>query len=320
MAKASENRRHPYSGLLLLNKPVGMTSHDAVKDIRRILNQRRVGHTGTLDPLAEGLMVLCLGSATKASPYLSSLSKVYHAEIYLGKSSTTFDKEGVDETAPSKPVPNLTDEDWERLFRKYTGKITQKVPLYSAVRVKGKHLYDFARQGKEVEPPEREVEIYELKLLDFQPPFLRIRVHCSGGTYIRSLAHELGEHLGCGAYLSKLQRTAVGKMKLTETLTVEEIETLHREGTLGEKLIPIDDVLPYSAVMVDKEFEKAVIHGRELLPRHVVRIQGAFGAGDYILLKDLTGKVLAVGLAEIASHELKKSETKKIFSYKRVLN
>ncbi|MEE8149321.1 MAG: tRNA pseudouridine(55) synthase TruB, partial [candidate division Zixibacteria bacterium] len=177
----------PYNGILLLNKQRGITSHEAVMKIRNAIGQKRVGHTGTLDPQAEGLLVICIGSATKIVQYLSNFDKSYEAEIYLGKSSTTFDSEGEITGDMPKAAPDFSAEEFSDILDEFRGSFSQKVPAYSAVRVDGKHLYELARAGKTVERPARLVTITELEVVSYNKPHLTIRVSCSKGTYIRTL-------------------------------------------------------------------------------------------------------------------------------------
>ncbi|MCH7946878.1 MAG: tRNA pseudouridine(55) synthase TruB, partial [candidate division Zixibacteria bacterium] len=204
----------PYSGILLLNKQPGITSHDEIMNVRNIIGQKRVGHTGTLDPQAEGLLVICIGSATKIVQYLSNFDKSYEAEIYLGKSSTTYDSEGEITSDMPEAAPDFSAEEFSEILDEFRGTFTQKVPAYSAIRINGKHLYELARAGKEVERPERQVTISELEVISYNKPRLTIRVSCSKGTYIRTLADDIGNKLKCGAYLSALKRIGVNGLLL----------------------------------------------------------------------------------------------------------
>jgi tRNA pseudouridine55 synthase len=310
-----------YNGVLLLNKPVGITSHDAVLEVRKAIRQRRVGHTGTLDPRAEGLMVICLGRATKIAQFVSDFSKVYEAEVYLGKRSRTYDSEGIlTDQMPMRP-PDMTPEEAQELLDTFRGVIKQKVPAYSAVRVNGQKMYELARRGIDVDTPVREVEIKDIKLIEYSKPFLRFRCDCSKGTYIRTLAHDIGIKLGCGAYLSRLRRVAVGPLTLNKALSLSEVGRYHANGTLHKHLLTYDKVLTYSAIKITDEFKKFVISGRELKPKDIVDIEGNFAAGEKVVLKDIGGNVLAVGRAEASAGEIKESRNgHKLFSYIRVLN
>jgi tRNA pseudouridine55 synthase len=203
--------------MFFVDKPSGMTSFGAVARVRRILSEReghkvKVGHTGTLDPFATGLLILLAGKATKKAPELTKLDKVYEATIRLGETSTTGDPEGeitISGTAPSRA-------EIEAIIPQFTGKIQQTPPAFSAIKVNGQRAYKLARAGKAVDIPPRTVEIYSLEILSYDAPELKIRTHVSSGTYIRTLAEDIGKTLGCGAYCSELRRTQIADYKLEE--------------------------------------------------------------------------------------------------------
>ncbi len=218
---------HAIDGVLLVDKPVGWTSFDVVAKIRAQIRaeyrergekptkrQLRVGHTGTLDPFATGLLIILLGEATKRSDEFLKLDKVYEATIQLGALSTTGDPEGEITPYETARAALPSQEDIERTLSHFRGTIRQKPPIYSAIKIGGKRAYKLAREGKEVEIPEREVTIYELEILDYSYPELHIRTHVSSGTYIRSLAVDIGEALRTGAYCSELRRTDIGRLSI----------------------------------------------------------------------------------------------------------
>lgn len=207
----------PMEEIIFVDKPSGMTSFGAVARVRRILSEReghkvKVGHTGTLDPFATGLLILLAGKATKKAPELTKLDKVYEATIRLGESSTTGDPEG--EIMKTGEAPTLAEI--EAIIPKFVGKIQQTPPAFSAIKVNGQRAYKLARAGKEVEIPSRTIEIYSLDILSYEAPELRIRTHVSSGTYIRTLAEDIGKALGCGAYCSALRRTQIADYKIAE--------------------------------------------------------------------------------------------------------
>ncbi len=313
-------RNSRYHGVLLFDKSVGESSHDVVMGIRQIIGQRRVGHTGTLDPLAEGLLVICLGKATKIAQFISAFHKTYEAEICLGQRSVTYDREGIDSSREASPVPDLDENEFQPLLSQYEGRITQKVPAYSAVKIGGRRLYRLARNGVVVNPPEREIEIGEILFLAYHKPHLRLQITCSPGTYIRSLADDLGERLGCGAYLSGLRRLAVGELRVEEALTLDDVRRHHETGTLNEQLLPYEAVLRYSTITVRDDFKDGVLCGKELMSGNVQKLQGNFAPGDHVLLKDTDGHILAVGTAEAEPEAFTNGEEHKLFSYIRVLN
>jgi tRNA pseudouridine55 synthase len=227
-------------GIIVVDKPGGMTSHDVVACVRRWSGIRRVGHAGTLDPLATGVLVLCLGQATRLSEYLMASPKQYRATILLGVETDTYDREG--KVVRRSPV-NVSRAQVEAALAEFVGRIAQVPPIYSALKRAGTPLYRLARQGREVERQARPVEIYALQLVDWSPPQLTIEVTCSPGTYIRSLAHDLGQRLGCGAHLTALTRLASGEFRLDQAVTLDELSAAFAEGTWQRYLLPMDTAL-----------------------------------------------------------------------------
>ena len=204
--------------IIYVDKPTGMTSFGAVARVRRILSQReghkvKVGHTGTLDPFATGLLILLAGKATKKAPELTKKDKVYEATIRLGETSTTGDPEG-EITATGAELPS--EEQIAEVLKQFTGKIEQRPPIFSAIKINGERAYKLARKGQEVEMPTRIVEIYNIEQISYSKPELQIRTHVSSGTYIRTLAEDIGKALGCGAYCSQLRRTQIADYKIEE--------------------------------------------------------------------------------------------------------
>ncbi|MFH2049630.1 MAG: tRNA pseudouridine(55) synthase TruB [bacterium] len=309
-----------YNGILPYYKQLGITSHDAVNDIRKIIGQRQVGHTGTLDPRAEGLMLICLGSATKVTRFLTGSNKIYEAVITLGRSSNTFDSEGIDESSPSNQVPELSVADLDELLNCFRGKITQKVPIFSAVRVKGKKLYEFARQGKEVETPSREIEIFDISLMEYKKPDLNLRIECSAGTYIRTIANDIGEKLGCGAYLSALKRTQISSIHVDKALNLEDVKEFQANQKFQSILLKPEQLLDFGAFIVSEDFSSKVIDGRDPLKEDIVSLEGEFSSGDRIFLKDKQGNALAVGIVQVSKSAFDSCENENLFDYLRVLN
>jgi tRNA pseudouridine55 synthase len=227
-------------GLLLIDKPSGPTSHDLVYAVRRGSGVRRVGHAGTLDPLASGLLVMCLGPATRLSEYLAGKDKRYLARVRLGQATTTYDAQGeVTETHADLPEQAAV----EAALVPFRGRQQQVPPAYSAIKRGGQKAYEMARRGEAVELDARPVEFYSLELIEWQPPELLLNVHCSAGTYIRSLAHDLGQRLGCGAHLSALRRTASGSFDLSEALSLEDLQAAFAGGDWLKYLRPPDAAL-----------------------------------------------------------------------------
>jgi tRNA pseudouridine55 synthase len=238
-------------GLILVDKPVGPTSHRVVHRVRQGTGIRKVGHAGTLDPRASGLLVLCLGAATRLSEYLSSSSKCYEAVIRFGATTRTYDGDG-EVIHRSTEIP--TREQVDAGLKSFTGEIQQVPPPFSAVKVAGRRAYDLARSGKEVDLGPRRVTIYALHVRDYQPPDLALDIDCSAGTYIRSLAHDLGERLGCGGYLAALRRTKAGTFTLSEAATLDQLEHAFLDGTWPAFVRPATEALPeFAQLQFDAE-------------------------------------------------------------------
>ncbi len=233
-------------GIIVVNKPIDMTSSRAVQLICRLFPGQKAGHTGTLDPLATGVLPVCLGRATRLAEYVVQLPKTYRAEITLGKTSDTGDAEGrISETGA---VPSLEHGRIEEVLLKFKGEIEQLPPFYSAVKHEGKPLYHWTRKGREVPRRLRTATIFEINLLQLnfeQEPHLVIEVRCSSGTYIRTLAADIGEEIGCGAYLSALVRTAVGPYRLDNALTPEQAAEMAELGRAGEIVLPMDTAVQH---------------------------------------------------------------------------
>lgn len=251
-------------GLLNVAKPSGPTSHDVVNAVRRGTGERRVGHAGTLDPLADGVLVLALGRATRLLEYLSASQKAYRATVTLGVTTDTYDAEG--EVVAKQPLPpDLSPDALDAALDSFRGTIQQVPPVYSAVKVGGKAAYARARAGEELELEPRTVEISELEVLAFEPPTVKLRVVCSAGTYIRSLAHDLGTALGTGAMLSALTRTASGQFHLDDAVRWPDLEAAFDDGSWQALLLPADRALDDTPqVHLDAQGLEDVAHGRAL--------------------------------------------------------
>lgn len=207
-------------GVLALDKPAGITSHDVVQQLRRLSGQRRIGHAGTLDPLATGLLLLCFGRSTRLVEYLIGQPKAYTATIRLGQTTDTYDADGtiVDERPADVSLAQI-----ESALAGFRGTIQQLAPVYSAIKRDGQPLYKRARRGEDVERPSREVTFYDLRLISWEEPWLVVHAHCSSGTYIRSLAHDLGKALGCGGHIAALRRTAIGPVTVDQAVPLADL-------------------------------------------------------------------------------------------------
>lgn len=207
--------------ILNINKPVGWTSFDVVKKIRGQLNIKKVGHAGTLDPFATGVLLICTGRATKKVEDLMNLKKEYIARIEFGKTTDSYDLTGT--IVSERSADNLELENIKQVIKQFDGEIYQTPPMYSAVKVNGERLYKLARRGEVVERKPRKIRIYQTDVIDFRNPFLKLRIVCSRGTYIRALANDMGEILGCGGYLTSLTRTRVGDYKLEDSFEIKDL-------------------------------------------------------------------------------------------------
>lgn len=281
------------TGILLVDKPSGMTSHDVVDYVRKKAQIRRVGHTGTLDPAATGLLILCLGKATRLSEHLTGLDKVYEGDMRLGVVTDSYDRDG--EVLEEHPVPALTEVDVSEAFEKYTGDILQVPPMVSAVKIGGERLYKKARKGETIEREPRKVRIKELTLLNFDPPLIHFRIACSRGTYVRSICHDIGHDLGCGAILESLRRTQVGPHSVDEAHTLEE---LGDEVAVEQALVPLEDALDLPRVTVRRGSESLVASGGTLMPKDLL---GECPVQEgWVQLQADTGELLALAQVEMS--------------------
>lgn len=256
------------NGILNLYKPVGVSSHDMVARVRRILREKRVGHAGTLDPAAEGVLPVCVGPATRVVEYLSDARKTYAALLGLGLTTDTYDREGI--VVAKNEVPDFSPADLEKAMAGFRGQIEQLPPVYSAIKVGGQPLYKAARAGTaaELDLKPRPVEIYRLEITGWRSPWLKLWVECSKGTYIRSLAYDIGESLGCGAFMAGLVRVQSGPFHLSQAYRLEEVEAAFQAGRLEEEILqPLDAVLnEWPAWVVDQATAEKIRQGRNLTP------------------------------------------------------
>lgn len=255
------------NGILLLDKPAGISSNAALQRVKRLFFAKKAGHTGSLDPIATGLLPICLGEATKVSAYLLDADKAYQVTIKLGQKTTTADIEG--EVIDIRPVPGLTQDGLEQLLFDFIGEIDQVPPMYSALKKDGQPLYKLARQGIEVERKSRRVKIHSITLREFRSDELDLEVRCSKGTYIRTLAEDIGEQLGCGAHVKVLRRTMTGAFELSRAMTLEKLEQLRDEApaeALDQFLLPIDTALQdWPDVSLSKDMVYYLRHGQAVL-------------------------------------------------------
>jgi tRNA pseudouridine55 synthase len=274
-SQAPKIKRIALNGVLLLDKPVGLSSNDALIQTKRLLNAQKAGHTGTLDPFATGLLPLCFGEATKFSHDLLEADKSYETVVHLGIATDTGDTEG----APiATHQVNVTIEQINAVLVQFRGAITQVPPMYSALKRDGKPLYEYARAGITLDREARHIVIHELTLLSYEAPFLRLRVKCSKGTYIRVLGEEIGRVLGCGAHLNALRRTQVGNLLLADAVNLDSIQQLQIDQRIG-LLKPVDTLLSeFDAIQLSDELSGRFLHGQRIsLSKEGLNISGELG-------------------------------------------
>ena len=279
-------------GVFLLNKPLGFSSNQALKKIQWLFNAKKAGHTGTLDPMASGLLPICIGEATKFSHRLLEANKTYIATIQLGVTTTTGDQEG--EVVSQKDVV-LKPNQLEETLQKFTGDITQIPPMFSALKFEGKPLYEYARQGIEIERKSRQVTIYDITLNKIEETIVTLEVSCSKGTYIRTLAEDIGHALGCGAYLKGLERTQTGSFQLSDALKIEAIEAMSM-ASREKTLLPLDALLEgLSSIKLTLTETEAIKKGQAIdfngKNDNELRLYGASGQFLGVGQPDLQGRL-----------------------------
>jgi len=258
---ARRRRGLPVNGIVLLDKPKGLSSNHALQRVRRLFDAQKAGHTGTLDPMATGLLPICLGEATKFSSHLLEADKVYRTRVELGVITDTGDAEGV--AVERHDVPELTAQDVETVLARFRGDIDQVPPMYSALKHQGKKLYELAREGKQVERAARRVSVYDARLLSFEGTAFELEVSCSKGTYIRTLAEDIGKALGCGGHISQLRRIKTGPFDGDAMWTLDALEALTDQAAREAELMPVDmlvDHLP--SLAVDESAYGRLAHGQ----------------------------------------------------------
>lgn len=281
-------------GVLNIYKPHGPTSHDVVNRVRRIFSQRKVGHAGTLDPIATGVLVVCLGKATRIVEHVVGAPKEYRAWMLLGQSTDTQDSTGQVES--ERDASQVTREQVEAAAAQFVGNIAQVPPMVSALKHKGKPLYKLAREGKTVEREARPITIYSIEMLDFQlGPLARaqINVKCSSGTYIRTLCADIGEVLGCGAHMTELERTRVGQFSLEDSVTLEELCQAQEDGRLEQYVSSMADALAdLPAVVLTPHDIERISHGL------TISVDGLYTTIEAVRLLSEDGDLIALGNAE----------------------
>ena len=287
----SQDIKNAISGILVLDKPVGMTSHDIVDIIRRGTNIRRAGHTGTLDPRASGVLVVLVGPAVRLSEFVSASDKRYQAIIRLGGTTDTYDADGRFMRQPNPAPVDVTEQQFEEVLQRFVGEIEQTPPPFSAVKVHGRKAYEMAREGEPVELAPRKINVFHLEVLEWAPPEVVIDVHCSSGTYVRSLANDLGTALGCGAYLVGLRRTKSGRFSLRDAVPLRKLQEAFTVGNWYQYLIPAAEALAeWPAVELNPDEVEEVKHGHRVKAAADAEpglVRGVSMAGELVAILDL---------------------------------
>ncbi len=288
-------------GVLIVDKPSGMTSHDVVDRVRKAARMKRVGHTGTLDPMATGVLPLCLGKATKIVQYLQAEDKEYRVEMQLGVVTDSQDVTG--NVVETHPVDASIDQQRvEAVLREFTGDLDQVPPMISAKHHNGRRLYELARQGIEVERPAKQVKVWRMELEQMQGSRVRFHVHCSKGTYIRTLCHDMGRQLGCGATMSALCRTRCGAFSLEESVP---LEVLQEPASVAERLFPMNRALAgFPAVVLSPKAAAGVLQGRPAGADQVKSWDREFESEALVRIQGADSRLLGIGRALMDSRAL----------------
>lgn len=281
------------SGVLVVDKPIGLTSHDVVQIIRRGTGIRRAGHTGTLDPRASGVLVILIGPAVRLSEFVSASDKRYQATIRLGSSTDTYDGDG--QITSTSEIGDISEDEFDEVLQTFVGEMEQVPPPYSAVKVKGRKAYEIARKGEEVELEPRMVNVYSLEILEWAPPEAVIDVYCSSGTYVRSLANDLGKALGSGAHLVGLRRTKSGRFTLRDAVQLRRLQEAFDAGDWYRFLIPAAEALSdWPMIELDADAMELVRHGHRIPAEAGAKgwARGVSQQGDLVALLEVNEESL----------------------------
>jgi len=279
-------------GVIVIDKPEGWTSHDVVAKARRIVKTKRIGHLGTLDPIATGVLPLVVGRATRLAQFYTRSDKVYEGVARFGWSTDSYDRAGAPTSAQTEP--SIDASGLEAQLERFRGEFNQTPPPVSAKKVSGRRAYELARQSVAVELEPVPVHVYELTVLEIEGPRVRLRAHCSGGTYIRSIVHELGQAMGCGAHVEQLRRLSSGEFGIEQARTIAQLESLAADERLVDALVPAGQLLPgFPSVYVDDSVAAQIRHGRNF-PASPFR---SSGASRYVKAVTRHGELVAIGEA-----------------------
>ncbi len=275
------------NGIILINKPVGMTSHDVVDYIRKKARIKRIGHTGTLDPNATGLLILCVGKATKLSEYFIALDKTYEGRMQLGVVTDSHDIDG--NVIEEKQVPKISTKEIKKHAMNFLGEIEQIPPMVSAIKIGGKRLYKLAREGEVIDRKPRKIKVHEFEILKVELPDIWFRISCSRGTYVRTICHDFGQIIGCGAILAELTRTKIGNYSVEDSVPIDTIES---KEDVQKHIIPIESSLDLPSAVLSSTGEKLFIHGNKVRGDGIKEIKD--GTNDLVQVFNTNGEFLGI--------------------------
>jgi len=297
----AQGRSQEPCGVLNVNKSAGVTSHDVVDAVRRLYRIRKVGHTGTLDPRGTGVLPICVGRATKIAQFLTTADKEYEMVVHLGITTDTQDADG---RITQEAEVRVTREEVEGALKRFEGEIQQIPPLFSAKRIRGERLYRIARRGEEVAREPVTVRVYAIRLTFFNPPHVGLWVHCSKGTYARTLCDDLGKVLSCGAHLYSLVRVRAGRFELKDALTLSDLQALIAAGKGEQPFIPIDEALSHlPAVHVLPEATRAILRGSPVIAAHVASVAPEVTEGAVVRVLGFRRQLLSLATATVDAAE-----------------
>ncbi len=313
------------NGFLLIDKPPGITSFGVVSKVRKTMGVEKAGHCGTLDPLATGLLIICLDKATRLAQFVSKQDKRYSADIRLGHVSSTFDRDGELTGYPGAARP--TREDVLRALPRFTGEIEQVAPAFSALKHEGKPLYKYARRSQAVEEKVRRVRINEISVTTYEYPNLSVDVACSSGTYIRSIAHDLGQLLNCGGYINDLRRTAIGRWRVESAIRLDVLQEHWVDSAtaaidmslFAEAYIPMEDMLDMPSLRVVERRAAQVLQGVPIRIQDVLGHDQPLDSGQLVAVRGLRGELLAIGRMRCGSVAFAKMGNEPLVEYVRVI-
>ena len=298
-------------GVLNINKSSGMTSHDVVDEVRRILGIRKVGHTGTLDPQATGALPICVGNATKIARFLTAADKEYLISMRLGIRTDTLDAEG--KVLEEKTEIPQDAEKVEQAFIQFRGEIKQIPPMFSAKKYQGERLYRLARRGETVDRDPVQVKVYELEMISFEPPFVCFRVFCSKGTYARALCDDIGGVLGCGAHLHSLTRLKSGQFRLEDAIDLLRLQEIQEQGNLAEVLLPIEQALTHlPEVRVLPDSSRSILYGASIALQDIVTLPTGLLEGATVRVLGVRRKLLSLAELTVDTDQVQNLHPRKI--------